>query len=463
MKKTDNTLQTINPTTGELIKEYSFMDDSEMAQAIENCHKAFLDWRFQSFEERAKILKAIGQGLRDNKDKLAQLMTQEMGKLLKQSHQEVELCAGICDYTAENGPDQLADEERELPEGGRGVITYSPIGVVYGIQPWNFPTYQVIRYSIANLMAGNGVLLKHAESVTGSAKLLETIYENAGLPKHLFTVLLIDHDQSDKVIDNDLVRGVTLTGSPEAGKTIGKKAGEKLKKTVLELGSNDAYIVLEDANIEKAVKHCVNGRVYNNGETCVAAKRFVVVEAVYEEFKDAFVERMKGVTYGDPTDSNSKMGPMARKDLREDLHEQVTKSVAKGAKVLCGGEMPSGDGYFYPATVLENVQPGQPAYDDELFGPVASLIKAKDAEDAMRIANDSRFGLGGGIFSEDTDKAFELAKKHFDTGMVFINSFGLAQPNMPFGGVKNSGYGREHGGFGVREFVNAKAVMSLNS
>jgi succinate-semialdehyde dehydrogenase/glutarate-semialdehyde dehydrogenase len=343
------------------------------------------------------------------------------------------------------------------------VITYSPIGVVYGIQPWNFPTYQVIRYSIANLMAGNGVLLKHAESVTGSAKLLETIYENAGLPKHLFTVLLIDHDQSDKVIDNDLVRGVTLTGSPEAGKTIGKKAGEKLKKTVLELGSNDAYIVLEDANIEKAVKHCVNGRVYNNGETCVAAKRFVVVEAVYEEFKDAFVERMKGVTYGDPTDSNSKMGPMARKDLREDLHEQVTKSVAKGAKVLCGGEMPSGDGYFYPATVLENVQPGQPAYDDELFGPVASLIKAKDAEDAMRIANDSRFGLGGGIFSEDTDKAFELAKKHFDTGMVFINSFGLAQPNMPFGGVKNSGYGREHGGFGVREFVNAKAVMSLNS
>jgi len=385
-----------------------------------------------------------------------------MGKLLKQGEQEVDLCAGICEWTAANGPDNLKDEERELPDGGRGIITYSPIGVIYGIQPWNFPAYQVIRYAIANLMAGNGVLLKHAESVTGSGLLIEKIFNEAGLPKNLFKVIVIDHDQSDAIIEHDLVRGVTLTGSPAAGKIVGEKAAGNLKKTVLELGSNDGYMVLEDADVDKAVKWCVQGRIYNNGETCVAAKRFIVVEKLYDKFKEAFVEKMKSIKAGDPTSEDSDLGPMARKDLRDELHEQVENSVKKGAAVLCGGNIPDGDGYYYPATVLANVKPGQPAYDDELFGPVASLIKAKDDEDAMRIANDSRFGLGGGIFSEDVDKAIELASKHFDTGMVFINSFGLAQPNMPFGGVKNSGYGREHGGFGLKEFVNTKAINILN-
>ena len=273
---------------------------------------------------------------------------------------------------------------------------------------------------------------------------------------------MIDHDQSDAIIEHDLVRGVTLTGSPAAGKIVGEKAAGNLKKTVLELGSNDGYMVLEDADVDKAVKWCVQGRIYNNGETCVAAKRFIVVEKLYDKFKEAFVEKMKSIKAGDPTSEDSDLGPMARKDLRDELHEQVENSVKKGAAVLCGGNIPDGDGYYYPATVLANVKPGQPAYDDELFGPVASLIKAKDDEDAMRIANDSRFGLGGGIFSEDVDKAVELASKHFDTGMVFINSFGLAQPNMPFGGVKNSGYGREHGGFGLKEFVNTKAINILN-
>ena len=386
-------------------------------------------------------------------------MTEEMGKLEKQGHQEIELCSAICDYTAENGPKSLQDEERELPEGGKGFITYSPMGVIYGIQPWNFPTYQVVRYSIANLMAGNGVLLKHAENVTGTGILLEQIYKDAGLPENLFKTLVISHDQSDEVIENKRVRGVTLTGSPSAGRIIGEKAGKALKKTVLELGSNDAYIVLDDADLELAVKTCVQGRLYNNGETCVAAKRFIVVDAVYDKFRDAFVEQMKNIKLGDPTSEDSDLGPMARKDLREELHEQVEESVKKGAKILCGGKLPEGDGFYYPATVLENLEPGQPAYDDELFGPVASLIKAKDTDDAMRIANDSRFGLGGGIFSKDEAKAKELAQKHFDTGMVFINSFGLAKPNMPFGGVKDSGYGREHGGFGLHEFVNAKSVM----
>ena len=282
------------------------------------------------------------------------------------------------------------------------------------------------------------------------------------MPKNLFTVLIISEEQSDDVITNDYVRGVTFTGSSKAGKYIAQQAAKSLKKTVLELGSNDAYLILDDADIELAVKTCVRGRIYNNGETCVAAKRFVVVEAVYEEFKKGFVKRMEGVEYGDPSKEGTKMGPMAREDLLDKLHNQVEKSIENGAEVLTGGKLPKEKGYFYPATVLANVKPGQPAYDEELFGPVASLIKAKDNEDAMRIANDSRFGLGGGIFSKDEDKAFQLAQDHFDTGMVFINSFGVAQPNMPFGGVKDSGYGKEHGGFGLKEFVNAKAVMALN-
>ena len=452
-------LTTTNPVNGETIENYKMMSDQEMEKAIEDCHHAFLEWKSRSAEDRAAVIKNIGKKLAEHKDKLAKLMTTEMGKLVKQSHQELELCSGICDYTASNGPDSLKDEEKELPEGGKGFITYSPLGVIYGIQPWNFPSYQVVRYSIANLMAGNGVLLKHAENVTGSALMLEKIYKEAGLPEHLFKVLLISHDQSDAVIENDLVRGVTLTGSPSAGKIIGEKAGKALKKTVLELGSNDAYIVLEDADLDMAVETCVKGRLYNNGETCVAAKRFIVVDEVYEDFKKAFVEQMSKIKAGDPTKDDSDIGPMARKDLREELHEQVQESVKKGAKVLCGGKMPEGNGYFYPATILDELKPGMPAYDDELFGPVASLIKAKDAEDAMRIANDSRFGLGGGIFSKDEERAKELAKYHFDTGMVFINSFGLAKPNMPFGGVKDSGYGREHGTFGLHEFVNVKAVM----
>ncbi|KJJ38507.1 NAD-dependent succinate-semialdehyde dehydrogenase [Aequorivita vladivostokensis] len=462
-KEQQKDLKTINPSTGKTIKKYSLMTDKQADDAVKKCHDAFMDWRLVSHKERGKIIKAIGKGLKENAEELSELMTTEMGKLLKQSKQEVELCAGICDWTAANGPETLKDEERELPDGGKGLITYSPIGVIYGIQPWNFPVYQVIRYSIANLMAGNGILLKHAENVTGTSLMLQKIYEDAGLPKHLFTVLKITHDQSDKIIKHELVRGVTLTGSPDAGRTIAKKAGAALKKTVMELGSNDAYIVLEDADLELAVKMCVRGRIYNNGETCVAAKRFVVVDKIYDEFRDAYVEQMKKITHGDPTDKDSKIGPMARKDLRETLHEQVEKSVKKGAKILCGGEMPKGNGFFYPATILDNVKPGQPAYDDELFGPVASLIRAKDEDDAMRIANDSRYGLGGGIFSKDEKKAIDLASKYFDTGMVFINSFGLAQPNMPFGGVKNSGYGREHGGFGMKEFVNEKAIMRLKN
>ncbi|GAA5023515.1 succinate-semialdehyde dehydrogenase [Marivirga lumbricoides] len=458
----ENKLETINPATEEQLNTYTSMTDQEMNAAIENCHKAFLRWKEKTPKERAEVIKAIGKQLTERTDDLAKMMTEEMGKMLKHGKQEVELCAGICEYTAANGPDNLKDEERELPDGGKGIITYSPIGVIYGIQPWNFPTYQVVRYAIANLMAGNSVLLKHSSSVTGSALLIREIFEAAGLPKDLFTVLIISHDQSNAVIEHKLVRGVTLTGSPGAGSKIAKMAGKHLKKTVLELGANDAYVVLEDADVELAVKMCVKGRVFNNGETCVAAKRFIVTDKLYDTFKEGFVKTMAGLKYGDPKDDSNDLGPMARKDLRDELHEQVEQSVKNGAEILCGGKIPDREGYYYPATVLGNVKPGQAAYEEELFGPVASLIKAKDDEDAMRIANDSKFGLGGAIFSRDEDRALELASKHFDTGMVHINSYGLANPGMPFGGVKNSGYGREHGGFGMKEFVNVKAITLSN-
>ncbi|TYB76277.1 NAD-dependent succinate-semialdehyde dehydrogenase [Bizionia myxarmorum] len=451
--------ETINPTNGKTIASYQYMSEGDVESTIQKSHEAFMDWRLKSFEERGKIIQSIGSELKNQKSELAQLMTDEMGKLLKQSHQEVKLCAAICNYCAENAREILKNEERELLSGGKGIITYKPLGIIYGIQPWNYPSYQVIRYTITNLMAGNSVLLKHAANVTGTAKLLEFIFKTAGLPDGLFSVMIIDHDQSEAIIKNKLVRGVTLTGSPEAGKIIGKQAGEQLKKTVLELGSNDAYLVLHDADLEKAVQLSVQGRIYNNGETCIAAKRFIAVETVYDQFKDAFVKAMSELKLGDPNEENTHLGPMARKDLREKLHDQVTESVEKGAEILCGGKPKDGDGYYYPATVLGNVKPGQPAYDDELFGPVASLIKAKDEADAIRIANDSRFGLGGGIFSEDVKRATKIAETYFDTGMVFINSFGLAEPNMPFGGVKDSGYGREHGGFGMKEFVNAKSIL----
>ncbi|MEO1581784.1 MAG: NAD-dependent succinate-semialdehyde dehydrogenase [Pseudomonadota bacterium] len=455
------TFHTINPANGEQLATYEFMDGREVERRIENCHIAFTKWRTKSHEVRAEIIRNIGEGLQGHKDKLAVQMTCEIGKLLSQSYEEIDLCTAICAWTAEHGASILADEHREL-ESGRGIISHAPIGVIYGIQPWNYPAYQVIRYAIANLMAGNGVLLKHAENVTGTGLLLKAVFEEAGLPEHLFSVLIIDHDQSNRVIDHGLVRGVTLTGSTDAGREVGARVARALKKSVLELGSNDAYLVLEDADLDQAVTHCVNGRTYNNGETCIAAKRFVVVEAVYDEFVEKFVKAMQELTVGDPTDAEFDIGPMAREDLRDNLHSQVKTSVERGAKLVTGGEIPSGEGYFYPPTVLLNVSPGQPAYDDELFGPVASVIKAADAADAVRIANDSRFGLGGGILTGDRERAIKLATEEFDTGMVFINGFGLATPNMPFGGVKNSGYGREHGGYGIREFTNTKAVLLMD-
>ena len=455
--------KTINPTTEKEIASYTYHTDKEVSNAIDACDTAFQEWKHKSIEDRAGIIKNLGRELKAHKEELVQLMTDEMGKTIAQGNSEIDLCIGITTYTATEAIKELAPQERTLANGGRGIISYAPQGVIYSIQPWNFPTYQPLRVAIANIMAGNGILLKHAENVTGSALLVERILHKAGVPADLFKVLIIDHDQSNKVIHNSKVRGVTFTGSSAGGRKVAEVAGAAIKKTVLELGSNDAYIVLDDADIEKAVAACVQGRIINNGETCIAAKRFIVVDSVYEAFKEGFVKGMSDVVLGDPNNKETQLGPIAREDLQQLLHQQVTESVERGATIEVGGTIPDRVGYYYPSTVLSNVTSGQPAYDDELFGPVATLIRAKDNKDAMRIANDSRFGLGGGIFSKDEKAAIKLAQEHFDTGMVFINSYGLAQPTMPFGGVKNSGYGREHGGFGIKEFVNTKSVMLVKS
>ena len=453
-------ITTINPATEEEIQSYDLMSEAEAIQRVEACHDAHLEWRKLSHKERAPYLTKIAAKLRENADELAALMTRETGKLLKDGKTEVEICAAIFEYTAKNGPDVLADEERTHgADGKRGVVSYQPIGVIYSIQPWNFPLYQPTRVLAANLMTGNGCVLKHASICTGSGLRLRELCIEAGLPEDLFQVILIDHETSDKLIEHPKVRGVTMTGSDGAGRHIGSVAAKSLKKTVLELGSNDAYLVLEDADIETAVKFSVMGRLYNNGETCVSAKRFIVADKVHDAFVDAFVTEMKKINMGDPTDENVQLGPLSSQDQFETVRDQVKESVDKGAKVLCGGEVPDRTGAYYPATVLSDLKPGMPAFDDEIFGPVASIIRAKDDEDAMRLANDSRYGLGGGIFSKDEDRALKLAKEHFDTGMIRINSFGAADPNMPFGGVKDSGYGREHGGFGMKEFANAKAIF----
>ena len=454
---TDKPLQTVNPLTEKVLETYAIMSDEAAMDVVQKSHDAFLEWRLKSLEERASVISAIGAELRKRKEEFAQLMTDEVGKLLSDSRNEIELCASICDYTAKNGPGMLADEERELPKA-RGLITYAPLGVIYGIQPWNFPCYQAIRYSISSLMVGNGVLLKHAENCTGSGLMLRDIYEAAGLPEGLFGVLLITHDQSDKIIEHRLVRGVTLTGSDKAGRAVAQKAASVSKKTVLELGSNDAYLVFDDADLDLAIKACARGRLFNNGQTCVNAKRFIVTEKNYDAFVEGYAAIFKDATMGDPNDEATKLGPLVSCSQRDQVHSQVEKSVAKGAKIVAGGKIPEGEGWFYPATALVDVAPGQPAYDDEIFGPVAAIIKAKDDEDAMRIANESRYGLGGGIFSKNVERAVKMAATHFDTGMVNINTYTIASPSMPFGGVKDSGYGREHGEVGLKEFVNVKSI-----
>lgn len=454
----DTYYKSTNPATGETLEHYRMQSMQEANKVVDKAYEAFLTWRDTPLDRRADTIRKIAALLKDNKEELATLMTKEMGKPIAQSRAEVDFCVQICEYTAKEGPEKLQDEKRKV-EGGTGIITYQPIGVILAVEPWNFPLYQAIRYSIPNLLAGNTSVLKHAQIVWGTAQRLKEIYEEAGVPEGGLGVTFIDHDQFAKLIEHPNVRGVTLTGSAKAGSAVAKKAGEQLKKAVLELGGSDPYIILEDVDMDSIIDTCVEARVNNSGQTCICAKRFIVVESRYEEFREKFIEAMSKVTYGDPMDEDNRMGPLSRADLRDDLHEQVQASIEKGAVCSLGGEIPEGIGNYYPATVLENVKPGMPAYDDELFGPVASLIKVADEHEAITVANDHKYGLGGGVFTSDVKRGTEIARTKIQSGMVNVNGYNLALPNMPFGGVKDSGFGREHGGFGLLEFVNIKSVI----
>jgi succinate-semialdehyde dehydrogenase/glutarate-semialdehyde dehydrogenase len=386
-------------------------------------------------------------------------MAREMGKPIDQGRSEIEKCAWVCDYYADEAAEHLAPVPVDTPDSGAETyIAYEPIGVVLAVMPWNFPFWQVFRFAAPNLMAGNAGLLKHASNVPGCALAIEEVFRHAGFPEGLFRSLLIGHDVAEKVIEHPLVRAVTLTGSVKAGKSIAAKAGSLVKKTVLELGGSDAYLVLEDADLDATVEACVTSRLVNSGQSCIAAKRFIVVRPLKEEFERRMVERMRAARTGDPMDEDTDVGPQAREDLRDDLHDQVTRSVAAGARCLLGGAVPDGPGAFYPPTVLTDVAPGMPAYEEELFGPVASIIEAEDEADGIRIANDTVFGLGAAVFTRDRERGQRIAREELDAGACFVNAFVRSDPRLPFGGVKESGYGRELSPLGIREFMNAKTV-----
>jgi succinate-semialdehyde dehydrogenase/glutarate-semialdehyde dehydrogenase len=449
-------IKSINPANGETLKTYDGMTPEEAAAAVENAHEAWTSWRQTSFAERGRLMRQAGLTLRERKHELAKLMALEMGKPLKQGIAEAEKCAWVCDYYAENAEGHLAPDLIGT-EGSKSYVAFEPLGVVFALMPWNFPLWQVFRFAAPALMAGNTGVLKHSSNVPGCALVIEEIFRQAGFPTGTFRTLLIGSRQVQAVIEHPRVRAVTLTGSTPAGKSVAAQAGAALKKTVLELGGSDPYVVLEDADLDLAIQTCVNSRLINSGQSCINAKRFVVAEPVLPAFTEGYVALMKSKKVGDPLLEETEVGPMARHDLREELHQQVLASIKHGARLLLGGEVPSGSGAYYPPTVLADVRPGMPAYDDELFGPVAAIIKAGNEQDAVRIANDSVFGLGASVFTRDIKRGERIARE-LEAGSTFVNALVASDPRLPFGGIKQSGYGRELGSYGIREFVNVKTV-----
>ena len=451
------TMESINPTTGAKIAGYESMDDRTVDKIIEQMHAASNVWRQTSFEVRARLLHKAAAVLRNRQEEFAKLMVLEMGKTLASAEAEVEKCAWVCEYYADNGAKFLADETIGT-DAALSKLVYRPLGTVLAVMPWNFPFWQVFRFAAPGLMAGNAGLLKHASNVSGCALAIESVFREAGFPEPVFRTLIIGSKQVARVIENPNVHAVTLTGSTPAGRAVAAKAGEMLKKSVLELGGSDPYVVLADADLELTVATCVNSRLLNAGQSCIAAKRFIVVEEVLAEFTERFIDQMRSKTMGDPMQSGTDFGPQARLDLRDELHKQVLQSIECGATLALGGEIPEGAGAFYPATVLTGVKPGMPAYEEELFGPVAAIIAAADEEDALRIANDSKFGLGAAVFTRDTRRGEQIAVDRLEAGACFVNSMVKSDPRLPFGGIKESGYGRELSHLGIREFVNAKTV-----
>ncbi|MFQ5980675.1 MAG: NAD-dependent succinate-semialdehyde dehydrogenase [Candidatus Heimdallarchaeota archaeon] len=450
-------IQAINPKDGQVIETYEELTPTEVAGILQGAHEEFVLWQKTSFAKRAGLMKNAAQVLRDNTERYARIMTDEMGKTLHDAQAEVEKCAWVCDYYAENAEVFLTPEMVKT-EASRSYVAYQPLGIVLAVMPWNFPFWQVFRFAAPALMAGNAGVLKHASNVPGSALAIEEVFHKAGFPKNLFRTLLIGSKHVAAVIENPLVKAITLTGSTPAGKAVASKAGEVLKKTVLELGGSDPYIIFEDAILGEAVVACVTSRLINAGQSCIAAKRFIVVESQQSQFEELYVEKMKSQKMGDPLEAATNVGPQARHDLRDDLHTQVQESIEKGARLLLGGEVPEGPGAYYPPTILTDVKKGMPAYDEELFGPVAAIIPVKNEAEAIKVANDSIFGLGAAVFTADADKGERIARTELEAGSCFVNAFVRSDPRLPFGGIKESGYGRELSHYGIREFVNIKTV-----
>lgn len=450
-------IKSINPATEEEIKSYSEMGKGEIGRIIDDVHKTYEQWKRVSFSQRADYMRKAGEILRKKKEILSILMTVEMGKPILQSRSEIDKCAMVCDYFAENAEKFLQDE-KVITEATNSFISYQPLGVILAIMPWNFPFWQVFRFAAPNLMAGNSGVLKHSSNVTGCGLAIEDIFKEAGFPENLFRTLVVPSKEVEDIIRHNKIKAVTITGSTAAGRSVARIAGSVLKKSVLELGGSDPYLILEDADLAYAAETCVNSRLINSGQSCIAAKRFIVVNQIYNKFEELFVDKMRSKIMGDPLKEATNIGPQARNDLRDELHNQVVRSVKDGAKILIGGKVPEGKGAFYPPTILVNVQPEMPAYKEELFGPVAALIKAKDEKDAIRIANDTVFGLGAAVFTQDIGRGERIAREELNAGNCFVNDFVKSDPRLPFGGVKESGYGRELSELGIKEFVNIKTI-----
>lgn len=454
-------LESIDPTTGERLRTWPELDAARLERLVAEAHASAARWARASFEQRSVCLQRAADLLRERAGALAVLMAEEMGKPLVQGKAEVEKCASTCAFYAEHAPEMLQDEPaRPARAGARELVTFQPLGVVLAIMPWNFPLWQVVRCAAPTLMAGNGILLKHAESTQGCAKAIAELFADSGLPPGLFADLPIGVERVPELIRDRRVAAVTLTGSTRAGRAVASVAGSALKKCVLELGGSDPYVVLADADVELAARTCVASRLINGGQSCIAAKRFVVVEPLRAEFTERVVAEMAARKTGDPRTATTDLGPMARADLRDTLHGQVRHSVQRGARLLLGGEIAAGRGFFYPPTVLDGVTRGMPAYEEELFGPVAAILSARDEAHALELANDTSYGLGAAVFTRDVERGIELAKRELRAGCVFVNDFVRSDPRLPFGGIGDSGFGRELASHGLHEFVNVKTVCA---
>ena len=450
-------IEVINPATNEVINKYDEMTWEEIESILENTQKAYEGWKGSTFSERSKKMKAAAKLLKEDKEKYARLMADEMGKPLAQGRAEAEKCAWCCEYYAENAEKFLSPELVDT-DASRSYVAFNPLGIVLAVMPWNFPFWQVFRFAAPGLMAGNAGILKHASNVPGCALAIEEIFRNAEFPEDLFRTVLVNNQVVANIIEHPYVKAVTLTGSTPAGKSVASKAGSVMKKTVLELGGSDPYVILKDADLDLAVDTCVTSRLINGGQSCIAAKRFIVVNEIRNRFEEMFVEKMKSKKMGNPLEEGVDLGPQARIDLRNALHRQVVISVEKGARLLLGGTIPDREGAYYEPTVLTDVKKGMPAYDEELFGPVAAIIPVESEAEAIRVANDSEFGLGAAVFTRDIKRGENIAAEKFEAGACFVNTFVKSDPRLPFGGVKESGYGRELSSYGIREFVNIKTV-----